>query len=70
MTNQERLSLADRVQKKLQKLYPQYRFVRRRERIKKAMQEETKACKTADFERRKGGDRINQLGYRAQRPSN
>ncbi len=34
MTNQERLALADRVQKKVQKMYPQYRFIRRREQIK------------------------------------
>jgi hypothetical protein len=39
MTNQERLALADRVQKKVQKMYPQYRFIRRREQIKKVLKD-------------------------------
>ncbi len=39
MTNQERLALADRVQKKVQKIYPPYRFIRRREQIKKVIKD-------------------------------
>jgi hypothetical protein len=35
MTNQERLALADRVQKNLQKTFIQFRIIRRKEQIEK-----------------------------------
>ncbi|CAB1057039.1 hypothetical protein D1BOALGB6SA_1778 [Olavius sp. associated proteobacterium Delta 1] len=35
MTNQERLALADRVQKNIQKTFIQYQIIRRKEQIEK-----------------------------------
>jgi len=35
MTNQERLALADRVQKNIQKTFVQFKIIRRKERIEK-----------------------------------
>jgi len=35
MTNQERLALADRVQKNIQKTFVQFQIIRRKERIEK-----------------------------------
>lgn len=35
MTNQERLALADRVQKNIQKKFLQFRIIRRKEQIEK-----------------------------------
>ena len=35
MTNRERLALADRVQKNIQKIFVQFQIIRRKERIEK-----------------------------------
>ena len=45
MTNQERLALADRVQKNIQKTSIQFQIVRRKERIEKEYKRDSDTCK-------------------------
>ena len=45
MTNQERLALADRIQKNIQKAFIQFRFIRRKEQIEKEYNHESDARK-------------------------
>ena len=45
MTNQERLALADRVQKNIQKKFIQFRIIRRKEQIEKENKQDKDAPK-------------------------
>ena len=45
MTNQERLALADRVQKSIQKKFLHYRILRRKEQIEKEFKRKDGSCK-------------------------
>ena len=45
MTNQERLALADRVQKNIQKKFIQFQIIRRKEQIEKEFKRENETLK-------------------------